>query len=92
MTDQEMLDKLNGMKDEILKGIDDKNAATIAAIKVVIENDITSRLNLIDESIRSFRETQIKAERLEAVEGDVAALKSAVKQHAQDISKLKKAQ
>ena len=72
--------------------LDEKDHKEIAHImKVVIESDITPRLDLLLDGYKSIYEKLIPISRIEELEDEVKLLKVVVRQLSEDLQQLKKA-
>ncbi len=79
--------RLDGM-DQRLEEVDQRSIRT----QVLLENDITDRLQLLYEGHQTLLETLAPKSRVEALEEEVALMKSAFRGLSQDVAELKKAQ
>lgn len=61
-------------------------------MRVIVESEITPKLNLLTEGQQTLLETLAPKSRVEELEEEVDFLKSIVKLHSQQIAELKKAQ
>lgn len=61
-------------------------------MRVIVESEITPKLNLLAEGQQTLLETLAPKSRVEELEEEVDFLKSIVKLHSQQIAELKKAQ
>ena len=59
---------------------------------VIVESEITPKLNLLVEGQQTLLETLAPKSRVEALEEEVDFLKSIIKLHSEQIAELKKAQ
>ena len=59
---------------------------------VIVESEITPKLNLLAEGQQTLLETLAPKSRVEALEEEVDFLKSIIKLHSEQIAELKKAQ
>lgn len=64
----------------------------VDGIKVVLEHDVTRKLNLLAEGHTTLLEKMIPEERIAELEDDVRVLKTVAKEHSAEIAELKKAQ
>ena len=61
-------------------------------MRVIVESEITPKLNLLAEGQQTLLETLAPKSRVEALEEEVDFLKSIIKLHSEQIAELKKAQ
>ena len=85
MLDEKTLDsKLEKLKEEILQ----ESAHTM---RVILESAVDKKLNLILEAVQAQQETQVPRDAYDALEDEVAILRSVVRQHSREIEELKRA-
>lgn len=93
MTNEELLKALGQLIDDKMdKKLADQEERLLNNMKVLLENDVQRQINLIAEDVTAIREQLPKFDEQEALKNDVAALKTVVKIHSEDIQALKKAQ
>ncbi len=61
-------------------------------MRVIVESEITPKLNLLAEGQQTLLETLAPKSRMEELEEEVSFLKSVIKLHSEQIAELKKAQ
>ena len=61
-------------------------------MRVIVESEITPKLNLLADGQKTLLETLAPKSRVEALEIEVDFLKSIIKLHSEQIAELKKAQ
>ena len=73
--------------------LDEKDLKEIAHLmNVIVENEVTPKFNLLAEGQQTILETLAPKSKLEALEEEVAFLRSILASHSRDIQELKKAQ
>ena len=83
------------MDKELLEAIGQMMESQTAKINLIVENDVTKKINLIYEKLDSIDEKLEKMptpEDLAIANGRIEVLEAIVKKHSREISDLKKAQ
>lgn len=87
----EMFEKLNNRMDQMQEDISDLRT-TVTRVAVTQENTVIPHLKLLAEGHDTLLNTLARKDRVEALEDDVALLKTVVKAMSQRIAELEKAQ
>ena len=85
------MDQLNGRMDQMQEDLSDLRT-TVTRVAVTQENTVIPQLKLLAEGHDTLLNTLARKDRVEALEDDVALLKTALKAMSQRIAELEKAQ
>lgn len=85
------MDQMNGRMDQMQADLSDLRT-TVTRVAVTQENTVIPQLKLLAEGHETLLNTLARKDRVEALEDDVALLKTVVKAMSQRIAELEKAQ
>lgn len=88
--------ELLNTKHEILQSVDKKikesQVEMLSGVKVLLENDVQSQINLVAEDVQIIRDRMPDSGDIADLQDQISTLKTVVKLHSEDIKSLKKAQ
>ena len=88
----ELIDeKISSSEERMSKVIDEKISASEERMQVLIENTVNPKFDLVMEALLDIREQMVPRSRVDDLEDEVKLLKSAVRQVAERVSALEKA-
>ena len=84
-------EKIGASEKRMSEMIDDRISASERRMQVLIENTVNPKFDLVMEALLDIREQMVPRSRVDDLEDEVKLLKSAVRQVAERVSALEKA-
>ena len=84
-------EKISASEERMSKVIDERVSASERRMQVLIENTVNPKFDLVMEALLDIREQMVPRSRVDDLEDEVKLLKSAVRQVAERVSALEKA-